>query len=92
MQKILSKAVPNRMGNLPHKKHRFRAFYVTILCISMLAVTSLVADQSARYRHGVQYGATQRRDLERLDITRLVKRDEEVRNSPWQCPQLFTEC
>jgi hypothetical protein len=86
MRKILSTAVLNRMENPPHRKYRFRAFYITILCLSLLAVASLLADQSARYRHGVQYGATQRRALERLDLRRLVKRDEEVRRSPWQYP------
>jgi hypothetical protein len=43
-----------------------------------LTIASLGADWVARYRHGTQYGAAQQRALEELDITRLVKRDEEV--------------
>ncbi|TVY83334.1 putative cation exchanger [Lachnellula suecica] len=38
----------------------FRAFYITVLIISALAVFSLVADQSARYYQGSQYGASAR--------------------------------
>jgi solute carrier family 24 (sodium/potassium/calcium exchanger), member 6 len=77
--------VPYRTPNL-QKKFRFRAFYITILCISFLAVVSLVADQSARYLHGAQFGAQQRRALEGLDITRLVKRVEEVSEDPPSIP------
>ncbi|KAE9381592.1 hypothetical protein N431DRAFT_392944 [Stipitochalara longipes BDJ] len=78
MLKKSSHAVPNRTRSLP-RKFRLRAFYITVLCISLFAVVSLLADQTARYRHGVQYGAAQRRALEELDFTRLVKRDEECR-------------
>lgn len=44
-----------------------------------MTVLSLVADQTAKLRHGARYGVAQRRALEDLDITRLVKRDEECR-------------
>ncbi|KAF7878945.1 hypothetical protein EAF04_000148 [Stromatinia cepivora] len=60
-------------------KYNFRAFYLTILIISSLAVISLVADQSAKHRHGSQYGVVQKRALDALDSGRLVKRDEECR-------------
>jgi len=60
-------------------KYSFRAFYLTALCISLLAVLSVVADQAARFRHGAHYGVAQKRALEQLDRNRLVKRDEEVR-------------
>lgn len=62
----------------PKSKLSFRAFYVTVLFISAFAVLSLVADQTARYKHGAQYGAPQRRALASLDSGRLHKRDEEV--------------
>jgi sodium/potassium/calcium exchanger 6 len=62
--------------------YRFRAFYLTILCISLFTIASLGTDWAARYRHGTQYGTAQRRALEELDITRLVKRDEEVCKIP----------
>ncbi|KAK0126375.1 hypothetical protein ONS95_007981 [Cadophora gregata] len=78
MRQPSSKAVPNRTSRSP-RTFRFRAFYITVLCLALLAVISLVADQSARYRHGPQYGVAQRRALEQLDSTRLVKRDEECR-------------
>jgi sodium/potassium/calcium exchanger 6 len=81
MRKTSSNAVPNRTTKL-ERKFRFRAFYITVLCISLFAVVSLVADRTARYRHGAQYGAAQRRALEELDVTRLVKRDEEVCKTP----------
>ncbi|CZT03557.1 hypothetical protein WAI453_012271 [Rhynchosporium graminicola] len=71
-------AMPSDTSRLP-RRFRFRAFYVTVLCLSLLAVLSLVAEQSARYRHGAQYGLAQRRALEQLDANRLVKRDEECR-------------
>ncbi|KAA8576829.1 hypothetical protein EYC84_006876 [Monilinia fructicola] len=61
------------------RKYNFRAFYLTILIISFLAVISLVADQSAKYRHGSQYGVAQKRALDVLDSRRRVKRDEECR-------------
>ena len=77
MRQKSSNVVLNRQMQLP-RKNGFRTFYLTILCISLLAVLSLVADQIARYRHGVQYGTAQKRALEQLDVTRLVKRDEEV--------------
>jgi len=63
------------------QRYRFRAFYITVLFISLFAVISVIADRAGRYRLGVQYGAAQRRALEELDITRLVKRDEEVRKT-----------
>ncbi|EPE28039.1 hypothetical protein GLAREA_04830 [Glarea lozoyensis ATCC 20868] len=76
MQSISSTAAIYR----PKKpKLNFRAFYITILFISVFAVISLVADQSARYKQGSHYGLAQRRALEALDSRRLVKRDEECR-------------
>jgi hypothetical protein len=75
MQSISSTAAAYR----PRRpKLNFRAFYITILFISVFAVISLLADQSARYKHGPHYGLAQRRALEELDSSRLVKRDEEV--------------
>jgi hypothetical protein len=59
-------------------KYSFRAFYITVLCISAFALLSTVAHQSAHYRHGSQYRVVQRQALGKLDITRLVKRDEEA--------------
>ncbi|PBP25764.1 putative sodium/calcium exchanger protein [Diplocarpon rosae] len=47
--------------------------------MSLLTVVSILADQSARYRYGVQYGVAQRRAMVELNIKRLVKRDEECR-------------
>ncbi|KAH6709332.1 Sodium/calcium exchanger protein-domain-containing protein [Leptodontidium sp. MPI-SDFR-AT-0119] len=78
MRQQSPKAVLKHTPRSP-RTFRFRAFYITILCLSLLAVISLVADQSARYRHGTQYGLAQRRALEQLDPHRLVKRDEECR-------------
>ncbi|KAH7364286.1 Sodium/calcium exchanger protein-domain-containing protein [Rhexocercosporidium sp. MPI-PUGE-AT-0058] len=78
MRQQSPKAVPKRTARSP-RRFRFRAFYITVLCLSLLAVISLVAEQSARYRHGAQYGLAQRRALEQLDVNRLVKRDEECR-------------
>ncbi len=83
--------MPYRTASLP-RKFRLRAFYVTVLCLSLFAAISLVADQTARYRHGVQYGLAQRRALEELDITRLVKRDEEVCKTPYILPSYAMLC
>ncbi|APA06553.1 hypothetical protein sscle_02g013230 [Sclerotinia sclerotiorum 1980 UF-70] len=69
--------MPSRLPT--RSKYSFRAFYLTTLIISSLAVISLVADQSAKYRHGSQYGVAQKRALDALDSGRLVKRDEECR-------------
>ncbi|CAG8972401.1 hypothetical protein HYALB_00007155 [Hymenoscyphus albidus] len=63
----------------PRSKLSFRAFYVTVLLISAFAVISLVAEQTARHRHGSEYGAAQRRALASLDSGRLYRRDEECR-------------
>ncbi len=52
----------------------------------LFTVISLVADQTAKFHHGAQYGLAQRRALEELDITRLVKRDEEV------CEAFYISC
>ncbi|EKD15515.1 putative sodium/calcium exchanger protein [Drepanopeziza brunnea f. sp. 'multigermtubi' MB_m1] len=74
--------MPNRTPGPPRRfrfRFRFRAFYITVLVVSLFAVLSLVADQSARYRHGAQYGVAQRRALAELDVHRLVRRDEECR-------------
>ncbi|KUJ22600.1 uncharacterized protein LY89DRAFT_777678 [Mollisia scopiformis] len=76
MQQISLNALPRRTL---HRKFRFQAFYITVLCLCLFTVISLVADQSAKFRHGTQYGVAQRRALEELDVTRLVKRDEECR-------------
>ncbi|ESZ98915.1 hypothetical protein SBOR_0773 [Sclerotinia borealis F-4128] len=76
-------------------KYNFRAFYLTILIISFLAVISLVADQSARYRHGSQYGVAQKRALDALDSRRLVKRDEECRlvhHAEDKCQFILANC
>ncbi|KAL2064763.1 hypothetical protein VTL71DRAFT_3902 [Oculimacula yallundae] len=78
MRRQSPNAVSGRISRSP-RRFRFRAFYITVLCLSLLAVLSLVADQSARYRHGAQYGLAQKRALEQLDPHRLVKRDEECR-------------
>jgi len=56
----------------------FRAFYITVVVLSFFAIISLLADQATRYRHGLNYGAAQRRALDQLDVARLIKRDEEV--------------
>ena len=84
MRKISSNAVLERTATV-QRKFRFRAFYITVLCLSFLAAVSLLADQSARYRYGPQYGLAQRRALDQLDPGRLVKRDEEVRQLPILC-------
>ncbi|KAG9238320.1 Sodium/calcium exchanger protein-domain-containing protein [Amylocarpus encephaloides] len=76
MQQTPSYAAPSRSRR---PKLSFRAFYITVLFISAFAVISLVADQSARYKHGPQYGYAQRRALEMLDNERLVKGDKECR-------------
>jgi hypothetical protein len=91
MRQTSSNAAPNRTVKL-QRTFRFRAFYITILCISLFAVVSLVVNQTARYRHGVQYGAAQRRALEELNATRLVKRDEEVRKNPHRLPRYSRFC
>jgi sodium/potassium/calcium exchanger 6 len=49
-----------------------------VLLLSAFAVLSLIADQSAKYRHGGQYGVAQRKAVAELDAMRLLKRDEEV--------------
>jgi sodium/potassium/calcium exchanger 6 len=77
MQRISSTTVS--AGRPTRSKYNFRAFYLTILFISFLAVISLVADQSARYRHGSEYGVAQKRALAALDSTEILRRDEEVR-------------
>lgn len=79
MNTISSSSRPRRPRRPPYRS--FRAFYITILIISALAIFSLVADQAARYRHGVEYGVAQRRALAELDPLRKVKRDEEVWNN-----------
>ncbi|TGO82185.1 hypothetical protein BPOR_0896g00020 [Botrytis porri] len=76
-------------------KYNFRAFYLTILIISLLAVISLVADQSAKYRYGSQYGVAQKRALDALDSRRLVKRDEECRlvhHAEDKCQFILANC
>ncbi|QSZ35430.1 hypothetical protein DSL72_008300 [Monilinia vaccinii-corymbosi] len=76
-------------------KYNFRAFYLTVLIISFLAVISLVADQSAKYRHGSQYGVAQRRALDALDSGRSVKRDEECRlvhHAEDKCQFILANC
>lgn len=78
MDTITSSLRPRGPRRAPYRG--FRAFYITILIISALAIFSLVADQAARYRHGIHYGVAQRRALAELDPLRKVKRDEEVRN------------
>jgi hypothetical protein len=55
-----------------------RTFCTTIFLISAFAALSIVADRSARYFQGGQYGVTQKRAPVELDVTRLVKRDKEV--------------
>jgi sodium/potassium/calcium exchanger 6 len=57
-------------------KYNFRAFYVTVLFISSLALISLLADQGARYRYQLQSGVTERRSPEQLALA-LLKREEE---------------
>ncbi|KAG4029783.1 hypothetical protein MFRU_014g00830 [Monilinia fructicola] len=77
------------------RKYNFRAFYLTILIISFLAVISLVADQSAKYRHGSQYGVAQKRALDVLDSRRRVKRDEECRlvhHAEDKCQFILANC
>lgn len=64
---------------LRRSKYSFRALHITIVVISAIAVLSLVADQTARYRHGDNYGIAQKRALLVLDPGRVVKLDEEVR-------------
>lgn len=76
MRPLSSNAVPRCISQ---RKFRFQAFYLTVLCICLFTVLSLLADQTAKFRHGVRYGVAQRRALEDLDITRLAKRDEECR-------------
>jgi hypothetical protein len=71
----IANAAPTRQKR---PKLSFRAFYITVLLISAFALITFVADQGARYTRGAQYGAAQRRALEHRDITRLLKRDEEV--------------
>ncbi|RAL63490.1 hypothetical protein DID88_003910 [Monilinia fructigena] len=60
-----------------------------------LSVISLVADQSAKYRHGSQYGVAQKRALDALDSRRLVKRDEECRlvhHAENKCQFILANC
>lgn len=60
------------------KSKFFRTFYITIFLISAFAAFAIVADRGARYFQGGRYGVTQRRALAELDVTRLLKRAEEV--------------
>ncbi|KFY18314.1 hypothetical protein V491_04791 [Pseudogymnoascus sp. VKM F-3775] len=60
-------------------KFSFRAFYISTLLLCTFALVSLVTTQTARYKHGNQYGAVQRRAVAELDANRLLKRDEECR-------------
>ncbi|KAH6671209.1 Sodium/calcium exchanger protein-domain-containing protein [Halenospora varia] len=60
-------------------KFSFRAFYITVLLISAFAVFSLLADQTARFQLGSQYGVVQKRAIEDANVRRLFKRDEECR-------------
>jgi len=76
-QPPLSRVPPRRVSRPQYRS--FRSFYITILILSALAIITLLADQVGRYHQGAQYGAAQLRALERLDATRLVKRDEECR-------------
>lgn len=84
MRQISSNSVSTRQKR---PKLSFRAFYITVLFIFAFAIITFVADQSARYSQGAQYGAAQRRALESRDVTRLLKRDEEVRHTlPYYIP------
>lgn len=59
-------------------RYSFRAFYLTVLCIAILTVISLFADQLAKYRHGVQPGFT-RRNVFMADDQRMAETAVEVR-------------
>jgi hypothetical protein len=76
MRQKPSDAMPTRTAL--SRKYRSRAFYIVISCIALFAGISAIADRTSKYRHGLQYGALQRRALEKLDPMRLIKRDEEV--------------
>jgi sodium/potassium/calcium exchanger 6 len=71
-------SVSNSVRGPRAKSKFFRTFYITIFLISAYAAFSIVADRSARYFQGHRYGVAERRALAELDITRLLKRDEEV--------------
>ncbi|PQE20863.1 sodium calcium exchanger protein [Rutstroemia sp. NJR-2017a BBW] len=95
MQRISSTAVST--GRPTRSKYNFRAFYLTILFISFLAVISLVADQSARYRHGSEYGVAQKRALAALDgnLTESLRKDEECRlvhHAEDKCQFILANC
>ncbi|PQE19972.1 sodium calcium exchanger protein [Rutstroemia sp. NJR-2017a BVV2] len=93
MQRISSTTVS--AGRPTRSKYNFRAFYLTILFISFLAVISLVADQSARYRHGSEYGVAQKRALAALDSTESLRKDEECRlvhHAEDKCQFILANC
>ncbi|KAG9241484.1 Sodium/calcium exchanger protein-domain-containing protein [Calycina marina] len=77
MKSMNSSSGPRRSRRPPFRSSR--AFYITILVLSALAVISLVADQAARYNQGDHYGLEQRRALAELDPLRKVKIDLECR-------------
>jgi hypothetical protein len=66
------------LARRPRARLSFRAFYISILLISVFAVFSLITEQTLRFHHGLQYGIAQRRAVAELDPMRLLKRDEEV--------------
>ena len=78
MQVGYASHIPHGGVHLPRKRnYSFRAFYITVLIISFLAVISVVADQGARYRYRVQSGVIERRSLEQLAGV-LSKRQENM--------------
>ncbi|RFU35226.1 hypothetical protein B7463_g1117, partial [Scytalidium lignicola] len=75
-------------------RYNFRAFYLTVLSITVLTVISLFADQLARYRHGAQYGLPERRAMA-VDLTKVVKSEVECRlvhHAKDKCAFVKTNC
>jgi hypothetical protein len=63
----------------PRAKSKYISrFYITIGLISAFAILTYVADQSARYSQGSNYGVAGKRAVAELAVDRLLKRDQEV--------------
>ncbi|KAH8815344.1 Sodium/calcium exchanger protein-domain-containing protein [Xylogone sp. PMI_703] len=75
MAKMLSVGVNPRRP--VRARYSFRAFYVTVLCITIFTVISLFADQLARYRHGARIGLPERSAA--IDLMEVVETDAECR-------------
>ncbi|KIN04183.1 hypothetical protein OIDMADRAFT_159444 [Oidiodendron maius Zn] len=93
MRDISSKAAHARRAR---RNYSFRAFYITVLIISSLAIISVVINQGAVYRYRVQSRAIERRSPGQLSRT-LSERQEDkecrlVHHASDQCAFIRANC